>query len=152
WEALDAIAAAAGARLYFYRADGRIELVRKPKLEKDEPQPVCRSGAFRVALRRLVALRDFETGARGYTASLEVAGEPGFLGFYLETRPQDLRMLDAGNNPVRLPALGSAWTAVDGRRALSIDVTLPALPRSAGKISLLRGTLPVRGPSRLLTF
>lgn len=152
WPALDTVAERAGGRLDLYRGDGRIGLTTLLKADKTEKQPISYSGIFRVALRRLVAVRDFETGGRSYRVSLDVAWEPTFQAFYLETQPQKLQMLDAANKPLRLSPAGKSWAPIDGRTALLVDVSLPALPRSADRIGLLSGTFPIRAPSRMLTF
>jgi hypothetical protein len=152
WQALDAIAAATGGRVNVYAGDGRIELVSDLRKDKTEKLPVSYSGPARVSLRRLVAVRDFETGARGYTATMDIAWEPTFLAFFLQTVPQRLTMLDAAGKPQKLSEERSAWAAVDGRSALPVDVHLPALDRKALTIGKLHGTFLLRAPSKMLTF
>jgi hypothetical protein len=152
WQALDAIARAAGGRVNVYGGDGRIELASDLRKDKTAKLPVSYSGPARVSLRRLVALRDFETGARGYTATIDVAWEPGFLAFFLQTVPQQLTMLDAAGKPQQLSEERSAWAAVDGRSALPVDLHLPALDRKALTIGKLSGTFLLRAPSKMLTF
>ena len=152
WQALDAIAAAAGGRVNVYGSDGRIELAADLRKKKPVRPLVSYSGPARVSLRRLLAARDFETGGHGYTATLDVAWDPTFLAFFLQTVPQRLTMLDAAGKPQPLSAEHSAWTAVDGRSALPVDLHLPALDRKALTIGCLRGTFLLRAPSKMLTF
>ncbi len=152
WKAVDAVADAAGARVYLYGPGGKILLTRRANTDKALAQKVSHHGIFRVALRRLVVTSDFETGTRGCTASLEVAWEPHFRPFYLETKPQDLVLRGPDGSPVAVPPASGVWVPVDGRRGATVDLSLPALPRSAETIGLLSGALPVRGTSRMLTF
>ena len=152
WQALDAIATAAGGRVNVYGAEGSVELASDLRKNKGEKVPVSYSGPARVSLRRLVATRNFETGARGYTVTLDVAWEPTFLAFFLQTVPQKLTMLDAAGKAQKLPAQQSAWAPVDGRSALPVDLHLPALDRKALTIGTLRGTFLLRAPSKMLTF
>ena len=152
WEALDAIAARAGGRVNAYAGDGRLEIATDLRQDKTVKLPVSYGGLGRVSPRRPVAFRDFETGAHGYTATLDVAWEPTFLALYLQTSPQGLQMLDAAGTPQKLPAEQSVSAPVHGRLALPVDLHLPALDRSAKTIGLLRGTFLLRGPSKMLTF
>jgi hypothetical protein len=149
WKALDQIAAGAGAQVQLYRGDGKIELVKRGKSAR---LPVYYHDAFRVALRKLATSQDFATGARGSTLTMEVAWDPSFEPLYLETRPHQLVLLDDSSKPVDLNPLGSLWTSVDGRRATSFEVPLPALPRTAARIGTLKGAFPVRGPVRMHEF
>ena len=85
-------------------------------------------------MRRLTATQDFETGTRGMVATLDVTWEPKFRPFYLETRPRNLVLHDAAGNPVAVSPAGSLLAPVDGKRAATADVSLPALKRPAAKI------------------
>ncbi len=150
WQALDTIAGTAHAGVYLYPRGGRITLVNRPA---GRPAPlVSHDGFFRCSLKKVMTARDLETGANTCTVLLEVAWEPGLLPLYLETRPQDLRILDAGGQPVPVSAEGSSLAPVDGRISLVSEVQLPALPRSAPRIGLMEGRLNVIAPSKMLTF
>jgi hypothetical protein len=150
WQALDAIADAAGARIDLHARDGRLALVKRLATEKKPP--VSYDGLFRTTVRRVVAAHDFETGRDSYTASLEVAWEPHFLPFLLETRPHNLVVRDDKNNDLHSDNEGSSVAPVDGRIALAFDVPLPAAPRASKKLGLLKGELYAIGPSQMLTF
>lgn len=149
WQALDQIARASGTQVNLYRPDGKVELVRRGQASS---MPVSHAGPFRVGLRKLTALTDFSTGARTASATLEVAWEPALEPYYLETRPQKMMLQDDQGKAIVLPASGSSWSAVDGRRVYFFDVALPALPRSAARIGSWSGTLAARGPSRMHEF
>jgi hypothetical protein len=148
WKALDAVADAADAGVYLYPRDGRITLVKRPAGRV----PLCHDGFFRCAVRKVVASRDFESGATGCTVFLEVAWEPGLQPLFLDTRPQSLRLLDERMQPVAIPSDGSSSAPVDGRFALVTELQLPGLPRADRRVGLLEGTLNVVAPTRMLTF
>jgi hypothetical protein len=148
--ALDTIAAAAGGRLSLYERDGRPAVIDRGAAAA--PAPVSYSGPFRVRVQKLQLTRNFEAGSDEGLVSLEVAWEPTFQPFYLETQPHDLVVHDERGRPVAAPQEGSSLTAVDGKSAQVIDVRLPGFPRGDRTIGLLKGTLPVIGPTGMLTF
>jgi hypothetical protein len=155
WRAADAVAEAAGARVYLYPRSGRITLV--PRGPDYRMPPVSYDGLFRSSLKKVVAARDLERrdgapGSRAYTVTLEVAWEPHLQPFLLETRPQSLRLRDDKRHDIPVPEEGNSFAPVDGRISLAFDVTLPALPRSAAALGLLEGKLSAVGPSKMLTF
>jgi hypothetical protein len=150
WQALDAIADAAGASVYLYPRGGRITLVKRPA--RRQVSRVSHDGFFRCSLRKVLASLDLETGADSCTVFLEVAWEPDLQPLYLETRPQDLRLVDERGKAVPLSADGSSLAPVEGRISLVNEVQLPGLPRPAGRIGLLEGRLNVIAPTKMLTF
>ena len=157
WQALDGIAKSANARPSLYRGDGRVGLAARVGVGKVLEQPVSYDDIFRVALQRLTAINDFENGRRGYTVVLEVAWEPHFLAYFLETAPQNLVLRDEAGKAVPLDASGSRWERIDAAAA-TVEFNLPALPpatpgrRRADAIGLLKCALAVRGTPRLLSF
>ena len=155
WQAVDAIAAASNARVTLFPTSGRITL------EKRGPNyrlpPICYDGRFRLSIKKATASRDLETDdrspRRGSTnLALEVAWDPDLSPLYLETRPRSVRLVDDKNKELTIPDEGSSLAPVDGRIALGIDITLPALPRSVTQIRSLEGQLSMIGPSKMLTF
>jgi hypothetical protein len=150
WRALDAIADAAGASAYLYPRGGRIVLVQRPA-GRLAPRVSC-DGFFRCSIKKVLTARDLETGADSCTVFLEVAWEPVLQPLYLETRPQDLRLLDDRGKVVPVPAEGSSLAPVEGRLSLVSEVQLPGLPRSSARIGLLEGRLNVIAPTKMLTF
>jgi hypothetical protein len=148
WQALETVADASGSVVYLYPRGGQIALVKRTGL----PPPVSHDGAFRSSLKKVVLSRDLETDAHTCVVFLEVAWEPKVQPLLLETRPQNLRLVDDKGKEVPVPADGSSMAPVDGRTSLVSEVTLPAPPRSARAIGLLEGTLNVVGPSKMLTF
>jgi hypothetical protein len=150
WQALDAVADAAGARVDLHARDGRLALLKRLPTEK--APPVSYSGLFRTTVRRVAAAHDFETDHTSYAASLEVAWEPHFRPFLLETRPHNLVVRDDKGNDLRADNEGSSVAPVDGRIALAFDVPVPPAPRASKRLGLLEGELYAVGPSKMLTF
>jgi len=148
WQALDAIAEKANARVDLHARDG-VALVKRPAGWK--PPPISHDGLFRTSLSAVTAKLDLEADARTYTAAVEVAWEPHLLPILLETRPQSLVARDDGG---LLPAVGagSSLAPVDGRISLPFDVTLPPLSRSVRSLSVVEGQLYAVAPTKMLTF
>jgi hypothetical protein len=140
WQALDAIAEKAGARVDLHARDGGLALAKRQA--GWHPPLTSYSGLFRITLNSVSAKLDLETGARHYTGSLEVAWEPHLLPLLLETRP---RLQTA-------PDSASSLAPVDGRTSLAFDVSLPPVARSVSKLSLLEGELYAIAPTKMLTF
>jgi hypothetical protein len=155
WPALDALAAAAKARVHLYPTRGRIVLDKRGA-DYHLP-PLSYDGRFRLCVKKITTSRDLEIqdkNRQGGTLSLvvEVAWDPELLPLYLETQPHALRLVDDRNNVLTVPDEGSSPTPVDGRIAVNIDLHLPALPRRATAIRSLEGELSMIGPSKMLTF
>lgn len=155
WQAVDDIAAAAGARVTVFPTSGRIALDKRgPNYRLP---PICYDGRFRLRLKKVSANRDLETDdsspRRGSTnLALEIAWDPDLYPLYLETRPRGLRLVDDKNNGLTIPDEGRSLAPVDGLLALGIDLTLPALPRSVARIRSLEGQLSMISPSKMLGF
>lgn len=156
WQALDALAAAANARVNLYPTSGRIALAKRGTDYR--LPPISYDGRFRLSVKKVTASRDLEirdkNGLGGATnLAVEVAWDPELLPLYLETRPRGLRLVDDKNNVLSIPDEGSSLAPVEvGRIALGVDVRLPALPRSVSAIHSLEGELSMIGPSKMLTF
>jgi hypothetical protein len=71
---------------------------------------------------------------------------------FLESQVQELRVLDAAGNALRVQEEGSALAPVDGRYSYSIDLALPGFPRSAGHIGAVSGKLAAVAPSKMIAF
>lgn len=155
WHALDALAAAAKARVNLYPTSGRIVLAKR-SADYRLP-PICYDGRFRLKVKKISTARDLEISDKSDQAGatnlvVEVAWDPELLPLYLETRPHGLRLVDDGNTARTVPDEGSSLAPVDGRIALDIDVHLPALPRRMRILRSLEGELSMIGPSKMLTF
>jgi hypothetical protein len=150
WQALDAIADASGSRISLQPRGGKIALVKGGIIPRT--LPISHDGFFRTSVRKLIASHDLESDTVTYTATLEVAWEPGLLPLLLETHPRAPRLLDDKGNALPMRQEGSSLVPVDGQIALTFDVPLPALPRETAKIGLLEGKLAVIAPSKMLEF
>ena len=155
WQALDALAAAAKARVNIYPTSGRIVLDKRGA-DYSLP-PISYDSRFRLCVKKVTTSRDLEIsdkmGNGGATSlAVEIAWDPELLPLYLETRPRGLRLVDDANNVRTLPNEGSSLAPVDGLIASTLDLALPAMPRRAKAIRSLEGELSMIGPSKMLTF
>jgi hypothetical protein len=148
WKAADAIAKAANARLSLYERDGKLALVRGPWRQ----ERISYSGMFRIVLKQLAAVHDFDAEAHYLRATLEIAWEPRFRPLLIETRPRGLVMQDDDNHQFTDDKKGGGLAAPERPSAMTLDLRLPAPPRSARKIKLLRGELTAVGSVRMLEF
>src|SRR5258708_3330670 len=82
WQALDAIAKEADAKVSLYERDGKLALVDGPYLA----MPVSYAGLFRVAVKRLDISHILEMDAHTCVITLEVAWEPRFQPLLMETQ------------------------------------------------------------------
>ena len=149
WQCVDAVAKAANAKVSLHEENGEVTLVKGlwPKSLR-----VCYSGLFRIAITRLVAERNLETGAHFYKATFEVAWEPRFRPLYLDTHPRPLLLQDEDGRAVPVQEEGRGQAPVEEARAMTFDVRLPAFDHPAARIRLLKGTLSVIGAARMLEF
>ena len=150
WTAIDRIAEQAGARVSVLRNNGGIVL---DKRGVEERRPIVSySGPFRFCVKRITSSLDLDTGARVYTAAVEVAWEPGLQPLFLESLPQDVVALDDKGNRHAVPDRGRSKAPVDGRMSLLIDVPLPSLPRTVSNLTRLEGRLEAITPNKMLRF
>jgi hypothetical protein len=147
WQALDAIAKAADAQLSLYQRDGVIALVDGPH----KPVPVSYHGPFRVALQRKVLVEDLVADAHHLLVTLEVAWEPRFRPYLLETIPHSVAAQDDAKRDL-VGEDGGGKAAVEGKLATTLDLRFPAPSRSAKSLSVLRGAFSVTGTGEMLTF
>lgn len=148
WQALDTIAREADLRVSLYERDRKIALVDGPYHEV----PTSYTGPFRIAIKRMTAVRDLEADAHFTVAHLEVAWEPRIQAFLLESRPDSLVVKDDKGRVREMPEEAKGQASVNGRLAEVIEVRLPGLPRSANAIAQLKGTLSLVGATKMLTF
>jgi hypothetical protein len=149
WQALQAVAKSANARISPYQADGHVALVEGPY----RSYPVVFHGPFQVAVKRLKVDHDLETDNRSCVVHLEVAWEPWFQPFYLEAGAATVVFApDKGGNAIKADVPSRGQISVAGKIAAEVEVRLPAPKRSSPRIDLLQGTFRIIGPSKMLTF
>jgi hypothetical protein len=148
WQALDAIAREANASISLYEPDGIPSLVDGPF----STFPISYHGIFRIALKRLVSSLDFEMSARRLMATIEVAWEPPYRPFLLETRPRKLIVTNEKNQTVAVKEEGGGQAPVEGKLATTFELPLPFVPRPETRLNLIQGEIAIVGASRMLTF
>jgi hypothetical protein len=149
WEALDAIADAAGAVPSLTSRDGRIRLVKRPAGYRKPPTSYDKD--FRVTLRRASLTRDLDAEQGACTLNFEVAWVPGLSPLFFRA-PAALRLLDDKKDPLPGVEGGGSQVDPDGKSFVTFDVTVPAPPRSAARLGLVEGTLRAVTPNKMLTF
>jgi hypothetical protein len=156
WQALDAIAAASGARLSLYPPDGGVALVSRPGMKggAKAQEAVSYHGLCRTAVKHLAVARDLENGAHVCTVQLDLAWEPRFTPFIVKTGPTEMAFApDAGGKVVnaKLPEGGRDRINLP---ACAHEVTLrtPAPARSSPALAHLKGSFVLIGAPRMLDF
>jgi hypothetical protein len=147
WQALDAIARAAGAEVSLYQRDGVIALVDGP----NRKLPVSYHGPFRVVLQRKVLVEDLVADSHQLVITLEVAWEPRFRPYFLETVAGTVAAKDDSGRETASGEEGGK-AGVEGKLAATVDLRLPAPVRSVHKLDSLRGEFLVTGAGEMLTF
>jgi hypothetical protein len=147
WEALDQIAAAADLRVTLHQ-EGKIGLVAGPYVEV----PTSYSGPFRVQVKQVTMIRKLEADAHFGLAQLEVAWQPPFQPFLVETKAGSVVVQDDQGRDVEAPRIDRVRSFVEGTNALDLQVPLPALPRKVQKMGVLKGTLNMIGSPKMLTM
>jgi hypothetical protein len=148
WQALDAIAKAADARISLYERDGKLALVDGPH----QLLPVSYNGLFRVTVKELHLHHYLDSDTHFCDIKLEVAWEPRFQPLFMETRPDSLTVLDDKGRAIEIPEEGRGPTAIGQPTATTANIRIPAPQRSAKQLALFKGQLMVTGPSKMLTF
>jgi hypothetical protein len=147
WQAIDAIAKAADAQISLFQRDGVISLVDGPHIVL----PASYHGPFRVTIQRKVLIDDLAAGSHQLVITLEIAWEPRFRPYLLETTPKSLAAEDDGKRPLTLTEEGGK-AAVEGKLATTVELHMPAPPRSVLRLGALRGEFTVTGAGEMLTF
>jgi hypothetical protein len=150
WQAVDAIAKAAGARVDLYARGARVALVKRP--DGYHNPPTSYDGPFRLALKRVAVSEDLETRKALCSLSMEVAWVPGVTPLWLETRPQRLRLLGGDRKELPVSDQGSSLGEVEGAAFQTVDFSVPAPPRSQARLALVEGRLTAIVPSKTVTF
>lgn len=148
WQALDAIAREADARVSLFEQDGALALTDGPNREL----PVSYHGLFRTTVKRLDLTRLLEADAHFAIVYLEVAWEPRFRPFFMETNPESLTLQDDKGNPIAITDEGRGQGSVEARNAVELRVRVPAPRRSAQRLGLFKGTVTATGAGQMHDF
>jgi hypothetical protein len=148
WQAVDDLALKADLRVSLYDREGKVALVDGPHVSL----PVSYDGIFRVGVRRLTSVRDLESNSHFWLIQLEIAWEPRFQPLFLETQPEGLAVQDGNGMELKDLSGGSGRAPVTRPIASEATIRVAAPRRATEKIALLKGSLAVVGPSKMLTF
>ena len=148
WQALDAIAREADARISLFEQDGALALVDGPYREL----PVSVNGLFRTTVKRIDLTHVLEADAHYATLLLEVAWESRFRPFFVETKPESLTVEDDKKNALPINDEGKGQAPVESPNAMELRVRIPAPRRSAQALGLFKGTLAATGAGKMLDF
>jgi hypothetical protein len=149
WQALDAIAKEADVKVSLYERDGVLAVVNGPHVV-----PVASyNGMFRVIVKRLVAVQDFEGDNHFCNTQLELSWEPRFQPLFLEVKPESLTVQDEKGFELKAPEeQQTGKIPVNQRNGIEAIIRTEAPKRAIGKIGLLKGSLAIIGPSKMLSF
>ncbi len=143
WAAVDALAAAANARV------GLKDAGRAVELSPGAPGPTATTGAFRVAVEQVATRLDFATGRSITEVTLTLHWEPGVPVFRVDGEPLITGVADDKGDRTPPPAARSRTPVRDCR--YTAVVRLAGVPRSATRITKLEGVFTVTGAARMLT-
>lgn len=146
WQALDAIAQEADARVSLYEQDRKIALVDGPFLAL----PTSYSGLFRTSFKRIDAVKILEPEAHYCVLHLEVAWEPRFQPFLLETLPDSLAVQDDKGTTLAVSEMQKGQIPVGRQNAREVEMRLPAPRRAATRFGQVKGSLAMVGPTKML--
>jgi hypothetical protein len=150
WKAIDTFAKEWDLRVYLYGKERKIALVKNERGYRE--MPTCYSDLFRLVMKKVVLVRDLEDDTAGGIAYLEVAWEPRFQGFYLESKTESLVVKDDKGLVLELPRLDRGRAPTPEGIAMQIELPLPALSRKTARIGSITGTLMMTGSPKTLNF
>jgi len=147
WTAVEKLAADTGCRMAVSRGGRDIALA--PLSAGASAPPSSVDGPFRVALKEVVARREFDTGRTTYRLQLEATWEPRFPVYLIDGEPNVTRATADGKAVVADPPTGRV-AATGFTHPLTI--TLRDVPRSAKQLDELTGSFDVIAAHQLLPF
>lgn len=149
WQAVDEIAKEADVRVSIYERDGYVSIQDGPH----RAFPISYSGIFRVSVRRVSSIHDLDNDSRMTNVQLEIAWEPGFKPFFLETKPSTIEAQDDKGRDLDVRDEESGRNQItDARLYAMLEVRLPSPPRGTARLGLLKGKCALIGPNKWLTF
>jgi hypothetical protein len=151
FEALDIVAGKAGVTPYFFTGDGTLGLMAGAPSASTQ---VRYSGPFRIVLKQVAAVRDFQAGTSSANAQFEVAWEPRLRPMLLKLDADELKIRDDRGKEIEPQVMNEAAEVVlrPENPAAEINVNLAAPGREARSLAQLKVKAEVTIPAGLRTF
>jgi hypothetical protein len=143
WSAVEKLADSTDSRITLDRH--QVKLLKRANGTR--PAPTAIDGPFRIAVKRVVAKRDFEAGTTEYEVQLEVLWEPRFPVYLIDAEPKvskvtaDGKVVSVEAPTGRVMPNGHSHTAI---------VRLKGVPRAAKQLDELTGTFALVAAERIL--
>src|SRR5262249_8417788 len=160
FEALDQVARQAEVSTSFFTGDGSIGITAGGSGDNAKPGSrasralVQYSGPFRIEVKQLGLLRDFQAGSNVANLQLEVAWEPRLRPMLLKLKSDELKVLDERKKEIK-PQVDMESDEVVVRPenpVADINLNLEAPERAARMIGQLTGKAEVTVPAGILAF
>jgi len=151
FEALDVVARKAGVTPYFSTGDGTIGLMAGAP----PAAPLVQySGPFRIALKQIASVRDFQAGTASANAQFEVAWEPRLRPMLLTLAADELVIADDRGQKVEPQVMKESTDVVlrPENPAAEINVNLAAPDRAAKLLGRLKIKAAVTVPAGIRLF
>jgi hypothetical protein len=145
WESLDLVASQTGSRLLPIRKGAGLRLVKSPQ---PGPSPAY-DGPFRLAVRQISSVKDFDLGQNNTEIALDLNWEPRYPVFRIESEPliRDARTdtglkLEFQPNRTKIPLNGSQHQPT---------IRLKGIPRAAKTVSI-QGEYTITAAEKMLNL
>ena len=151
FEALDVVARKAGVTPYFATGDGTVGLMAGAP---PAAAMVQYSGPFRIALKQIASVRDFQAGTASANTQFEVAWEPRLRPMLLALDTDELVIADDRGQKIAPQVMNEATDVVlrPENPAAEINVNLAAPDRAAKMLARLKVKAAVTVPAGIRKF
>jgi hypothetical protein len=159
FEALDIIAGKAEVSLSFFTGDGTIGLMPPAAPMPSEGArptavPVQYQGPFRIALKQIASVRDFQAGTASANVQFEIAWEPRLRPMLLALASDELKVADDRGQEIEPQVMEESSQVVlrPENPAAEINVNLAAPDRAAKMLGRLKVKADVTVPAGVKVF
>ncbi len=157
FESLDDIATKAGLTLNFFTGDGSIGLMAGAPQGGTMPMAKPRlqyQGPFRIKLKQVGVVEDFETGNRTANAQFELAWEPRLRPMLLAVKSEEIKIIDDRDKPVMPQVMQEGGDVVlrPENPVAEMNLNLTAPDRAAKSLKSVKVKGEVTVPAGLKTF
>jgi len=160
FEALDQVARQAEVSTSFFTGDGSIGITAGGSADRPRPgarpaKPLIQySGPFRIELKQLGEVRDFQAGSAIANIQLEAAWEPRLRPMLLKLKADELKVRDDRNKPIKPQVeMESDEVVVRPENPVAeINLNLEAPERAATKIASLHVKAEITIPAGIRVF